>query len=92
MINFDDLLEMKFEAEKYGGEAHSFVCHPDNCDLIYKHAKTISGKNLLKPQKGMHLFGMPVVVLPSCPKDKIYVLSKDMVDRIRKTIFEEILG
>ena len=92
MINIDDLMEMKNEAEKYGDRPHSFVCHPDNCELIYKHAEKIGGKNLENPQVGLHLFGMPVIALPSCPKDKIYVLSKNMVDQVREAFGKILRG
>ncbi len=93
MIDINDLFELKARAEKYGGDGHSFVCHPDNCDLIFEHAediKEMSGKDVENPKMGLHLFGMPVIVLPLCPKDKIYVLSRDMVDRMSKMLRETL--
>lgn len=91
MISFEDILEMKYEAEKHGGEPHTIVCHPDNYDSIIKYAENLYGKPFARI-KGFVVLGMPVVTFPSCPKDTIYVLSKDMVDQIRNTIREMLYG
>ena len=85
MINIDDLMEMKNEAEKYGGEPHSFVCHPDNYESILKCIESINGKPLVK-MRNLRLLGLRILTISSAPKDKIYVLSKDAVDQIKKSI------
>ena len=89
MINIDDLMEMKNEAEKYGDEAHSIVCHPDNYESILKCAESINGKPLVK-MRISHLLGLQILTSRLAPKDKIYVLSKDAVDQIKKSIGERI--
>ena len=92
MINIDDLMEVKNEAEKYRNRPHSLVCHPANCESIYKYAEKISGRNLENPQMELHLFGMPIIALPSCPKDKVYILSKDMIDQEREAFGKILRG
>ena len=83
MININDLMEMKNEAEKYDNEAHSIVCHPDNYKLILKCVKSTNGKSLL---------GLQIFTSSLAPKDKIYVLSKDAVDQIREALGKTLRG
>lgn len=91
MISFGDLLEMKNKAEQCGDKPHSVVCHSDNLELIYTCLEDESGKKLSRA-KVPRIFGMPILALPFCPKDKIYMLSKNMVDHIKESIGIMLLG
>ena len=78
MIEYEDFLKMKDMMEKYKHSEHSIVTHPDNYELLSKYIEN-------KESKTPHIFGMPVITSPLVPKDKIYMLSKDVVERLRKS-------
>ncbi len=79
MIDFDSLLEMKANMDKYGQKECTFVCHPDVYESMIERAKREY------PDTSMELnaiLGLKVLILSSAPKDTIYLLSKNVVNRL----------
>jgi len=87
MINVKDLIKFKEMAKRYGDEPSCFVCHPDTQSEIHKNLLELSKETIINPT----FWGLPILTFPFIPKDRIYMFSKDMVDRIRETI-GEMLG
>ena len=83
MIDFEHLMEMKDKMEECGQDGSTFICHPDVYESMIEAAKREY------PDTSMELnaiLGLKVLVLSSAPKDTIYLLSKDVVNRLMKDV------
>ena len=78
MIGFEILMEMKAKVEKYKDKDYILVFHPDNDKLLSKYIE----EN--KESKISHIFGMRIFASSFCPKDRICLLSNDVVDGIKE--------